>query len=232
VRVTVLNDAAPILVVEAATAQGSVALFAGTLAPRVRVVTMGVGREDQLFPAMQSLLSEAGLAPRDLGAMVCGAGPGSFTSLRIAASLAKGLAHGTGCPLYAVPSLLLAAAALPDDTPAGRYLVHADALRGERYVQPVLRQTDGRVALAGPLSRVAAGQLLTNSTGDERVAVGPEVPDLPSRSALWPDAGQVLRAVGHWREAAVSLRDWEPEYGRLAEAQVKWEASHGMALPA
>jgi len=216
--------------VEAATAQGSVALLGGGLASRVRVVTMGVGREDQLFPAMQSLLAEAGIAPSDLEAVVCGAGPGSFTSLRIAASLAKGLAHGTGCPLYAVSSLLLAAAALPDDTPAGRYLVHADALRGERYVQPVMRRADGRVELAGPLSRVATEGLLANSTPEERVAVGAELPDMPSRMALWPEAGQVMRAVGAWREAPVSLSDWEPEYGRIAEAQVKWEASHGISL--
>jgi tRNA threonylcarbamoyladenosine biosynthesis protein TsaB len=29
----------------------------------------------------------------------------------------------------------------------------------------------------------------------------------------------------------VSLDGWEPEYGRLAEAQVKWEAEHGRELP-
>ena len=114
--------------------------------------------------------------------------------------------------------------------------MHADALRGERYVQPVLRLADGRVELAGPLSRVANESLLSASAPEERVAVGPELPALPSRVALWPNAGQVMRAVGMWREAPVSLSDWEPEYGRLAEAQVKWEASHGislgMALPA
>ena len=117
---TALSELQPILVVEAATAQGSVALLAGAHPPRVRRVTMGVGREDQLFPAIQELLAEAQLAPPALGAVVCGAGPGSFTSLRIAASLAKGLAHGAGRPLYAVSSLVLAAAVLPPELPAGR----------------------------------------------------------------------------------------------------------------
>jgi tRNA threonylcarbamoyladenosine biosynthesis protein TsaB len=41
----------------------------------------------------------------------------------------------------------------------------------------------------------------------------------------------LLRAGGEWRERPVSLETWEPEYGRLAEAQVKWEDRFGMALP-
>lgn len=228
---TALNVSQPILVVEAATAQGSVALLTATHALWVRRVSMGVGREDQLFPAIQDLLAEAGLTPSALGAVVCGAGPGSFTSLRIAASLAKGLAHGAACPLYAVPSLLLAAAALPSDLPTGRYLLHADALRGERYVQAVLRNADGRVEADGALTRVPTEAIAAATSVVERVAVGPEVPALPSRTAVWPDAARCLQVAGAWRESPVSLNDWEPEYGRLAEAQVKWEAAHGVSLP-
>lgn len=228
---TALNELQPILVVEAATAQGSVALLAGAQPARVRRVTMGVGREDQLFPAIQELLADAQLTPAALGAVVCGAGPGSFTSLRIAASLAKGLAHGAGRPLYAVPSLVLAAAVLPPELPAGRYLLHADALRGERYVQGVRRHADGRVESDGPLSRVSVEALAAGSAPEQRVAVGQELAALPSVAALWPDAAACLRVAGAWRNAPVSLSDWEPDYGRLAEAQVKWEAAHGVALP-
>ena len=228
---TALNELQPILVVEAATAQGSVALLAGAQPARVRRVTMGVGREDQLFPAIQELLADAQLTPAALGAVVCGAGPGSFASLRIAASLAKGLAHGAGRPLYAVSSLVLAAAVLPPELPAGRYLLHADALRGERYVQGVRRHADGQVESDGPLSRVSVEALAAGSAPEQRVAVGPELATLPSVAALWPDAAACLRVAGAWRNAPVSLSDWEPDYGRLAEAQVKWEAAHGVALP-
>jgi tRNA threonylcarbamoyladenosine biosynthesis protein TsaB len=34
-----------------------------------------------------------------------------------------------------------------------------------------------------------------------------------------------------WPDTA-DLATWEPNYGRLAEAQVKWEAAHGRALTA
>ncbi|NUO63372.1 MAG: hypothetical protein HOQ34_07360, partial [Gemmatimonadaceae bacterium] len=32
--------------------------------------------------------------------------------------------------------------------------------------------------------------------------------------------------------AETTLSSWEPSYGRLAEAQVRWEAAHGRALTA
>lgn len=189
---------------------------------------MGAGQADRLFPAVQHLLSTAGIAPRSLEAVVCGAGPGSFTSLRIAAALVKGLAHGAGCPLYAVPSLLVAAAAAK--VPPGRYLVHADALRHERYVLPVSRDADGRCDMAGPLARLPLDELHRAVGPAERLAVGTS-PFADEIHTVEPTMAALPLAVGHWRSAPVSLEAWEPEYGRLAEAQVKWEAQHGMALP-
>jgi tRNA threonylcarbamoyladenosine biosynthesis protein TsaB len=34
------------------------------------------------------------------------------------------------------------------------------------------------------------------------------------------------------RSGPVDLAGWEPDYGRLAEAQVRWEAVHGRPLTA
>lgn len=191
---------------------------------------MGVGREDRLFPAMQHLLASNGLSPRVLQGVVCGEGPGSFTSLRIAASLAKGLAHGTGCALYAVPSLLVAAATASPSLAPGRYLVHADALRGERYVLPVERSAEGSVSPSGPLARIPASQLEAAGTAAGRVAVCAS-PFGDEPCIVEPSVGDLAGAQGRWRDEAVSLEGWEPIYGRLAEAQVKWEESHGKPLP-
>lgn len=60
---------------------------------------------ERLMPMVDSILSEAGLAPGDIGLVACMEGPGSFTGLRIAMSAAKGISLGTGCPLVAVPSM-------------------------------------------------------------------------------------------------------------------------------
>jgi len=194
---------------------------------------MGAGQDDRLFPAIQRVLAAAQLTPRELHAVVCGAGPGSFTSLRIAAALAKGLAHGAGATLFAVPSLLVAAAsadALPEGGRALGVVVHADALRGERYVLPVRTDADGLLVAAGPLARLSADVLAGTVPAERRVGVlTTPWPDEPA--PVTPHIRHLLRTGGTWREHAVSLDAWEPEYGRLAEAQVKWEERFGRELP-
>lgn len=188
---------------------------------------MGVTRDDTLFPAVQSLLTEAGLGARDLRAVVCGAGPGSFTSLRIAGSLAKGLAFAGDCDLYGIPSLLLAAATV---NRAGRFVVHSDALRGERFALDVEIDAEGLVHAQSAVRRVALADLVDTGLTRTRLAVlsSPE-PELESE-IVTPEASAVVRCVDWFAEGPVSLDRWEPDYGRLAEAQVKWEQTHGRPL--
>ncbi|WP_396220853.1 tRNA (adenosine(37)-N6)-threonylcarbamoyltransferase complex dimerization subunit type 1 TsaB [Gemmatimonas sp.] len=222
------------LVLEASTSVGSVALIADGSPVAVRPVAMGAGREDQLFPAVQALLAEAGVTAQQLAGVVCGAGPGSFTSLRIAASLAKGLAHGAGVPLFAVSSLLLAAADAADAGEAsvhGPAVVHADALRGERYVLDVIFDADGRVQSQSALQRMTMEQLDAHAAGHPRFAVlGSPCPERESR-IVTPTSTSLPRVAASAWMSAVPLDCWEPEYGRMAEAQVKWEAAHGAPLP-
>lgn len=216
------------LVVEASTSTGSVALIERNAAVGALSVAMGVGTKDNLFPAVQALFVNANRTPHDVAAIVCGAGPGSFTSLRIAASLCKGLAQPLGIPLFEIPSLLLAAASLQDA--AERFVVHSNALRGERYVQWV-NNSSGAFSADGDVARVSVEQLQTSTTEAQRVAVVESSPTLASRWLITSNAACAVHAFGPWRDAPVSLANWEPAYGRLAEAQVKWEASHGRALP-
>ena len=231
--VSSFSASAPLLALEASTTAGSVAVWRDGVLVGHESVVMGAGQDDRLFPAIQRLLHEAQVAPRELRGVVCGAGPGSFTSLRIAAALSKGLAHGTGARLFAVPSLLLAAASVeigPDDAGGRDFAIHADALRGERYVLPIRIFGDGDVAAAGPLARLSAGLLAATVPADRRVGVlGTPFDD--ETPPVTPQVKHLLRVAGEWREQPVSLDAWEPEYGRLAEAQVKWEERFGMPLP-
>ena len=220
-----------LLVLEASSTAGSVALIVNEARVYVRPVVMGAGREDQLFPAVRALLDEAGATAQELSGVVCGAGPGSFTSLRIAASLAKGLADGASVPLYAVSSLLLAAADAMDALPAGPAVVHSDALRGERYVLDVLFDAGGRVRSDSALQRMTIEQLDVHAAGRPRLAVlSSPTPDHETR-LVTPSSAHLLRIASSAWSGAVPLDRWEPDYGRLAEAQVKWEASHGAPLP-
>jgi tRNA threonylcarbamoyladenosine biosynthesis protein TsaB len=49
---------------------------------------------------------------------------------------------------------------------------------------------------------------------------------------VFPHARGVARLAGQIEDSApVDISGWEPDYGRLAEAQVRWEAEHGRPLP-
>ena len=181
------------------------------------------------MPAVAAALEAAGARAGTLDRIVCGGGPGGFTGLRIAAGIAKGVALATGVPLYAVGSLPLLVAGAAGALGAGRYVAVTDAMRHERFAQPCDVASDGTVTPLAPPRLLAEAELARLAAEEGWVRVGP----LEAGHAAWPDAAGVAR-LAHVlaAEAPVALAAWEPDYGRLAEAQVKWEAAHGRALPA
>jgi tRNA threonylcarbamoyladenosine biosynthesis protein TsaB len=210
------------LTLEAATSIGSVAVLRDAELLASREVAMRSGAEEHLLPAIDDSLREAGATVRDLGRVVCGAGPGSFTSLRVSASLAKGIAFAQRIPLYAVPSLALIAAdaSLGD----GVYLAVLDALRGDVFAAAYTRAGD-EVTELSPVRLVARDSLASEAARLQATVVGPD-----ERPRTNPLAANVVR-LGAWlAQPPVSLAAWEPDYGRLAEAQVKWEQAHGRPL--
>ena len=86
-----------------------------------------------LIPAAQALLAQAALALGELRAIVFGRGPGSFTGLRTACSVAQGLALGAGVPVLPVDTLLAVAEAARQSHGAARVLALLDARMGELY---------------------------------------------------------------------------------------------------
>ncbi len=218
-----------VLVVESATARGSVALLrdrrvAASADFLARDPVTGA-RTEGVAPAIVQCMASAGCAPADLDAIVCGSGPGGFTSLRCAAAVAKGMCSALAIPLYAVSSLELLAnsAGL---VAGNNYVAVLSAGRGEWFASVVRRDESGR-------PHYSAASLLSESELQDLVSmnsarlVGPGM-DID----VYPRADAVLGLLARIEdEGPVSLDAWEPDYGRLAEAQVKWESAHGRPLP-
>ena len=87
-----------------------------------------------LMPMIRSVLQEGRADLVDLDAIVLGNGPGSFIGMRIAASVAQGLAHGGGLKIVPVSSLAAVAAQAFAETDANAVIVAQDAHMNEVYL--------------------------------------------------------------------------------------------------
>jgi len=86
-----------------------------------------------LLPAILGLLGEAGIAIADLDAIAFGRGPGAFTGLRTACSVAQGLAFGAGKRVLPIDSLLAVAEDARGDASALRVWALIDARMDQIY---------------------------------------------------------------------------------------------------
>jgi tRNA threonylcarbamoyladenosine biosynthesis protein TsaB len=194
-----------------------------------------------LVPAILALLAQAGVGLRELDAIAFGRGPGAFTGLRTACSVAQGLAFGAGKPVLPVDTLL----AIAEDARAGRsawqgwavldarmdevYAGHYRFAAGQWQVIDAPRLTTLQALnarwLAAPPGEVAGNAL--GAFGDRlATADALRVPNaMPRASALLPLARQ-LWAQGGAVDAALAL----PTYLRDKVAQTTAERGTAKAV--
>jgi tRNA threonylcarbamoyladenosine biosynthesis protein TsaB len=138
----------------------------------VRESSGGALASARLVPDVMALLAEAGVSLAGVDAIAFGAGPGAFTGLRTACSVAQGLALGAGKPVVPVDSLMLVA----DDARA--------ALGGGDSVH---------VAMDARMDQVYAGTY--DWTGDRwAVREAPALLDPPVLAARWRAAPPAVAA--------------------------------------
>lgn len=120
------------LALDTSTSLGSVALGRsdGEVAAR-RFLRRQGAHASALVPAIRDVLQEIGVERSAVGGVVVGAGPGSFTGVRVAAATAKGLVRSLEVPLWAVSSLAAAAATVGLEVP-GLDSPSLDEEEGER----------------------------------------------------------------------------------------------------
>ena len=94
-----------ILAIDTSGTSGSIALSSGADIMK-EITTTNVGTHSKwLMPAIDSLLTEEGVTPKDIDLFAVGQGPGSFTGLRIGISIVKGLSWSFDKPIIGVSTL-------------------------------------------------------------------------------------------------------------------------------
>jgi tRNA threonylcarbamoyladenosine biosynthesis protein TsaB len=195
-----------------------------------------------LLPMAHRALARRGIGLDGVEALALSDGPGSFTGLRVGAAVAKALVRARGLPLWVAPSLMVRAAGVASDDGA-LVLAVTDALRGEVYAG-AFRFEPGRVGVE-LAPAVRRPEYLAGLLPAPALLVG-DLPD-PMASAIERWAGRRLVRSPDGAARARSLLDlvgriggarrltdvssWEPDYGRPAEAQARWETVHGRPLP-
>lgn len=102
-----------------------------------------------VFQWVQELLAETGTSLSELDCIAFGAGPGSFTGVRVAVALAQGLGYARGLPLCPVSTLAALAAGALRNSVADAAACCLDARLGEVYFGAYRRDPEqGVVALA------------------------------------------------------------------------------------
>lgn len=139
------NNGAPrILAIDTSTAALTVAVVAGGELLGQHQSKAERNHSMNLIPGIQSLLQSLGMRPADLDAVAAGQGPGSYTGVRIAVSVAKTLAWSLQKPLIGISSLeALAAGGL---TQARAELQRSSAgEEGVTWVVPLMDARRGQV---------------------------------------------------------------------------------------
>jgi tRNA threonylcarbamoyladenosine biosynthesis protein TsaB len=170
-----------------------------------RYVELERGHAEQLLPMIEALLAEAGIGLGALDAIAFGRGPGGFTGVRLAASVAQGLAFGAGVGVVPVSDLAAVALRVQQLEPGvHRVFVANDARMREVY-----------------WAEFQVAPLLISLVGEERVS--PPAAVSPAAGTGWAAAGRGLRA---WPELAERCR----AAGATLHADLLPRASEVLAL--
>lgn len=231
-----------ILAIETATAWQSVAILDGSTILALHEQEAGGVHGVLLLPTIDRLLTQARVQLRELSGLVCSAGPGSFTGIRVGLATGLGLRAATGLPLVLVPTL----EAMASNIDTGILICPLlPSRRGEVYWALFRRGVDGRVDRV--LSeQVGTEQAFVHSLHEPTVVVGAgwgtmasETHDLLLQSGTVTVASEQFctpSAVSVARLGMAQLQRGEvvgeivaPLYVQRAEAEIQYERSGGLS---
>lgn len=227
-----------ILALETSGRRGSAAIGSDSGLRDVASISGEMRHAAELMPAVDALCRRHGWVPNTLTDVFVSIGPGSFTGLRIAVTIARTLAWSVGARIVAVPTLDCIARNALDAAPRPQHVaVVLDAKRSQVYAAAFAMRGDGcrrthDACLLAPAEFLARCPrplaVLGEGVAYHRPAIdaaGVTVLD----PELWPGRAEHVLNVGlELAEAAqfTAPGDLIPLYIRRPEAEEKWETLH------
>jgi tRNA threonylcarbamoyladenosine biosynthesis protein TsaB len=195
----------------------------------------------RLMPAVEQLLAQLDMKPKDLDGIGVAHGPGSYTGVRIGVTTAKTLAWTLQVPLLGVSSLQVIAQNRAQFE--GVIIPIIDARRGQVYRGTYQWNEDRQIAIQIEADRLQlVSELIEELQNDKRslLFIGEGVKQ--HRNTLEEGLGEQAKfareidlsprasQLGNltwtlWDERVVDIHLFQPEYLQLAEAEAKWRAS-------
>lgn len=201
-----------ILALDFSSTQRSVAVLNDGDAAAYQVIDASTGRDMKPFALIEAALRQAKLEREAIECIAVGIGPGSYTGIRVAISLAQGWQLATGVKLLGVSSVDCIAAQAAAEGVSGKCCVAIDALRGEFYLASYEVSGSG-------VKEIAPLKLATLAEVEARIKagalpVGPEVMKwFPGGRVVFPSAA-TLASLSRQRTDFVSGEKLEPIYLR------------------
>ena len=207
------------LALDTSTEVGSVAVLRGDTLLAERAARVRARHGETLLPHCRGALADAGAVLGDVGLLVVGVGPGSFTGTRIGLATVKGLALAGGPPVVGISSLAaLAMAAAPRLAAAGITLAGRGAVFAAGYAG------DGSELLAPfEASPGEAGARLRDAGIRHAAGSGARLAGFDTASVLdVPRAAYLaLRGVARFAASGADpLASLEPVYVRPSDAKL------------
>lgn len=180
-------------------------------------------RATNAFALIQQVLTSAGVNRAEIETLAVGLGPGSYTGIRVAVSVAQGWQLATNVNLLGVDAVTTLAAQAQEQQIFGRVHIVIDAQRGEYYLATWEISPAARRELT-PLKIVSPASIL--SLAGEQF-IGPDAAPFGG-TVIHPAAAMVAR-LAHGRTDFVSGEQLLPVYLRESTF-VKWSPQKTAAL--
>jgi tRNA threonylcarbamoyladenosine biosynthesis protein TsaB len=150
------------------------------------------GRNTAAFGMIEKVLAEAKIRREQIGALCIGLGPGSYTGIRSAISIAQGWQLAREIKLLGVSSVSAIAAQAQAEKIFGRVNVVIDAQRNEFYVA-VFEISAGGWREIERLKIVPLAEIQSRA-GAQEILIGPEMTNwFPGGNNLFPRAATLLQ---------------------------------------